>query len=125
MKSFFEMKSFWEDFEEKMFTPVRIEQAVEEVGFIINITGLKPGSNVLDFPCGVGRHSIVFSKLGYDVTGVDITEKYLKKAVLRSRKEKVKVEFKKGDIRKYKENNKYDLVINMYTSFGYFPKLSD
>lgn len=125
MKSWHEKKNFWKEFEERLFPESRLEKAKEEVGFIINITKLKPPAKVLDFPCGVARHSLIFSKLGYDVTGVDITQRYLKRASRQAKKEKVELTLKQGDIRKYKEIGKYDLVINLFTSFGYFKKLSD
>ncbi len=125
MKTWHETKNFWTDFESRLFSPTRIEQAPAEVGFILNITKLKPGSKVLDFPCGVARHSIVFAKLGFQVTGVDITERYLRHARTKCRKEKLRVNLIQGDIRKYKEKRKYDLVVNLFTSFGYFKKLND
>lgn len=35
---------------------------------------LMPNSNILDLPCGTGRHSIQFGALGHYVTAVDIDE---------------------------------------------------
>ena len=37
--------------------------------------GLKNNQSVLDLACGKGRHSIFLNELGYDVTGVDLSNK--------------------------------------------------
>lgn len=38
------------------------------------------GRKVLDLGCGPGHHSIVFSQLGFDVTGIDYSTQMIKKA---------------------------------------------
>jgi cyclopropane fatty-acyl-phospholipid synthase-like methyltransferase len=52
------------------------EWTVAEVEFIAEALGMKPGENVLDVPCGFGRHSVELAKRGYRVTGIDITSTY-------------------------------------------------
>jgi tellurite methyltransferase len=41
---------------------------------------LPPGARVLDLGCGEGRDSVYFASLGYDVTGVELSEAGLRKA---------------------------------------------
>lgn len=36
--------------------------------------GLEPGGKVLDVGCGTGRHAVLLSEKGYQVTGTDISE---------------------------------------------------
>ncbi|WP_372632517.1 cyclopropane-fatty-acyl-phospholipid synthase family protein [Cohnella sp.] len=40
--------------------------------------GLRPGSAVLDVGCGMGRHAMALGKLGYNVTGLDLSEVLLR-----------------------------------------------
>ena len=48
----------------------------EAQAFMDNITqylNLEQGAKVLDLACGKGRHSLYLNKLGYDVTGADLS----------------------------------------------------
>ena len=78
-------------------------------------------SKILDLACGKGRHSINLNKMGYDVTGVDLSVKNIKNA---SKYESEKLKFKIHDMRK-PLGQKFDLVVNLFTSFGYFDDFKD
>lgn len=81
---------------------------------------------ILDLACGYGRHSILLAKKGYFITGIDYSDFFLKLAREEVGKFNLKnVEFLKQDIRKIKFKNEFDLVISMFTSFGYFDDESD
>ena len=54
--------------------------AATEVQWVAGIAGLEAGASVLDAPCGFGRHSIELGRLGYQVTGVDLSETELERA---------------------------------------------
>ncbi|MDR3611769.1 MAG: class I SAM-dependent methyltransferase [Ignavibacteriaceae bacterium] len=75
---------------------------------------------VLDLACGSGRHSILFARKGFEVTGIDLSENLLRIAETSARKEKLGIEFIKADLRHIEAIEKYDLVVNLFTSFGYF-----
>ena len=50
----------------------------EAQGFMDNLTNylnIPEGGKILDLACGKGRHSVYLNSLGYDVTGVDLSEK--------------------------------------------------
>ncbi|MCQ4349644.1 MAG: class I SAM-dependent methyltransferase [Sulfolobales archaeon] len=82
------------------------------------------GRDVLDVPCGIGRISHSLSELGYNVVGVDISERLLEVAKARS----PKVTFLKGDMRRLKDvigDRKFDLVINIFNSLGYYSEEED
>lgn len=100
-----------------------IQRTKREIEGIITLAKLKEGSKVLDVPCGYGRHSIELKRRGFQVTGIDINEEHLTKA----RDEEEKIDFLKKDMRNIgKENyNKFDIVINMFYSFGFFKKEED
>ena len=78
-------------------------------------------SKVLDLACGMGRHSINLNKMGYNVTGVDLSVKNIKNA---SKYESENLKFKIHDMRK-PLGQKFDLVVNLFTSFGYFDDFKD
>ena len=83
---------------------------------IINFLKIPTSSHLLDLPCGKGRHSIYLNSLGYRVTGADLSEN----SILDAKKhENATLDFQLKDMRK-PFNVKYDVVFNLFTSFGYF-----
>ena len=80
----------------------------------------KPNSKVLDLACGNGRHSIQFAKRGFQVTGVDLSETLLNIAKQTAEQNNLTIDFILSDMRCQKFNNQFDLVVNLFTSFGYF-----
>jgi len=116
-RSWHEKEEFWKD---NPFPKEMIERAEEEVDKLIELADLSGNIKVLDLCCGVGRHSIELAKRGYDVTGVDLTEHYLEKAKDRAEEENLDIEFIRDDMREFKIEKEFDLVVNLFTSFGYF-----
>jgi predicted TPR repeat methyltransferase len=49
----------------------------QEVGFLVDALGLKPGMRVLDVGCGPGRHAHALATRGIKVHGVDISERFI------------------------------------------------
>lgn len=93
--------------------------------FIDNlVTGLKlePGCRVLDLACGKGRHSIYLAEKGFNVTGIDLSEKSISYALQHARS---RLDFFVHDMRKPFRVNYYDVVMNLFTSFGYFEREAD
>jgi len=92
--------------------------------FIDNITqylNLPEQAKVLDLACGRGRHSVYLNKLGYDVTGVDLSESSIESA---KKYENELLHFEVMDMRE-PFGEKFDAVFNLFTSFGYFPNDED
>jgi SAM-dependent methyltransferase len=92
--------------------------------FMDNITSylnLPEDAKILDLACGKGRHSVYLNKLGYDVTGADLSENSIAGA---SEFENEKLHFTVHDMREPFEE-KFDAVFNLFTSFGYFEDDSD
>ncbi|AOL17036.1 SAM-dependent methyltransferase [Sulfolobus sp. A20] len=88
------------------------------------VSKYKLGKKVLDVPCGVGRVAYFLSKKGYKVTGVDISEKMISMA----RNNISNGNFIVGDMRRLKDiigDEKYDLVININNSLGYYTEEDD
>ena len=93
--------------------------------FITNITNhlqLPKKSRLLDLACGKGRHSVTLHKLGYDVVGVDLSPNSINAATQYS---KDLLEFRVHDMREAMSNEKFDGILNLFTSFGYFDSMED
>ena len=99
------------------------------VTLILKNIRLKKNSKVLDLACGNGRHSVLFAKKGFNVLGIDLSPFLINQA-----KSKLKADYKKHknnlrfeirDMRDIHHNNEFDLVVNLFTSFGYFEKNSE
>ena len=75
-------------------------------------------AKILDLACGKGRHSMYLNTLGYDVTGVDLSENSITYA---KQFENETLRFQVHDMcQPY--DGKFDAVFNLFTSFGYFDK---
>ncbi len=81
------------------------------------VTGKK---NILDIPCGYGRLSNALAKDGHKVTGVDINKYFIDLAEREAKKNKLPVKYFLSDIIKYKPQIKFDAVLNIFTSIGYY-----
>jgi SAM-dependent methyltransferase len=118
-KEWFDNVSFWRDFYPVMFNEERFDAAVQSMDMILRLTRPK-GKALLDLCCGPGRFAIPFAKRKFKVTGVDKTKYLLDKARAGARKARVNIEWIQKDMRDFVRPNSFDLIINMYTSFGYF-----
>jgi 2-polyprenyl-3-methyl-5-hydroxy-6-metoxy-1,4-benzoquinol methylase len=95
-------------------------EAERLVSLIANKINLKQGSFILDMACGAGRHAIAFAKRGFNVTAVDLSQKLLNEANKNALAAKVKINFVLSDILNFNTSQQFDLVINLFTSIGYF-----
>jgi len=82
----------------------------------------QPGASILDVACGRGRHSLFLGQLGFNVTGIDLAASSIAYALERKSEN---VDFYVHDMRKIYCTNRFDWVINLFTSFGYFEHLYD
>jgi 2-polyprenyl-3-methyl-5-hydroxy-6-metoxy-1,4-benzoquinol methylase len=92
----------------------------EEVAFLIKTLNLKKGARILDFACGQGRHAVPFAQQGMNVTCADASAPLLRAAKQRALAEKVRISFIKTDIRSYRKASRYDAIVMLGNSFGYF-----
>ena len=111
---------FWEAFGSVMFHQRRWDMASEEADGVIRLTEIAPPAEVLDICCGPGRHALVLAERGFRVTGVDRTKSYIERARKKAEAAGVNVDFQIADARSYKDSNRFDTAISLYTSFGYF-----
>jgi SAM-dependent methyltransferase len=103
--------------------------------------------SILDLGCGWGRHSIPLATMGYRVTGVDLSETMLTRARSKAGEAGlaiVQADFVesdasklvdglqvrgirliRGDMRNLPFRHEFDVVLSLFTSFGYFPDPAD
>jgi len=85
--------------------------------------GLK-GCKLLDAPCGIGRVAIPLARLGFEVTGVDLSPHLVDvaKKKVEAFPTKVPAKFLVGDMRDLRSKlsaGGFDAVLNVFTSIGY------
>lgn len=101
------------------------EEAEILISFILGKVNLSGEAKVLDLGCGGGRHALLLAKMGFQVTGVDQSAKLLSVAVDEAKKNGLQVKFIKDDIRMVLFSGKFNLILNVFTSFGYFENDED
>jgi SAM-dependent methyltransferase len=96
------------------------EYTTAEIKFIKEVAALHQQSNILDVPCGNGRHSIAFAKQGYPVTSIDIAEAYIRDLQETAQKQNLPITAVQADILEYELEGEFDLAICLGNSFSYF-----
>lgn len=97
----------------------------EAAGFIsqlIQELQAPPGSKILDLGCGNGRHSKFLSRMGFNVTGIDLAASSIRMA---RQSEHEGLHFYRQDMRQPFGVNLYNYVFSFFTSFGYFKDEED
>jgi SAM-dependent methyltransferase len=113
----FENESFWEDFYPVLFPDDLFDQAQDEMEKILYLID-HPVHSVLDLCCGPGRFAGLLARAGYQVTGVDKSPFLLD--IAKHEYADTDVEWVLSDMREFVRQESYDLILNLYTSFGYF-----
>ena len=113
-KTFFEGVSL--DCWRKCVTP---DQTKAEVDFLSAELGCVSGARVLDVPCGDGRHTLELAALGFQMTGVDISESQIQEAGLRAGPAALSIEWLCADMRDLDWAGEFDAAFCFGNSFGY------
>ena len=84
----------------------------QEVEFLLECLSLEPGARILDVGCGPGRHAHALGRRGFEVVGVDISERFL--AVARENTPPgARVAFERADARALRFESEFDAVISL------------
>lgn len=85
------------------------------------IKELRPGNDwqFLDLACGRGRHAVYLHQQGYRVHGIDISPANITYA---RRFADETLSFEVGDMRESMGEERYQCILNLFTSFGYFDR---
>lgn len=97
---------------------------IEEANFIHQIIKKHHpnAESILDMGCGTGSHALALVDFGYQITGIDQSKLNIKKALSKLsgiNSTKPKVAFHKGDIRKIRLDDRYDIVTSLFHVMSY------
>ncbi|WCN38826.1 class I SAM-dependent methyltransferase [Aneurinibacillus uraniidurans] len=111
------VQSFQEDYS-TLYRHRDEQSARQEVESLLRLLPLPKTGRVLDFCCGDGRHSRALAQHGYEVVGFDLSAYLLSEARCKTKKENVT--YYQYDMREVPFNEEFDVLFNLFTSFGYF-----
>lgn len=95
------------------------EDVEEQALGAVALAGCPPGGDVLDVPCGYGRHTIPLARAGYRVVGVDRSPVLLERARADAGPGDWP-QFVQGDHRDLPlEDAAFDAVLCLFSSLGY------
>ncbi|PWH81563.1 class I SAM-dependent methyltransferase [Brumimicrobium oceani] len=97
-------------------------EAERFINNLLDDLDLSKSANCLDLACGKGRHSVFINKKGFKVTGVDLSQNSISEA---KPFENDSLSFDTHDMREVYKENTFDVVFNLFTSFGYFDDYED
>ncbi len=89
---------------------------------LLNYLNLPKASRCWDLNCGKGRHAVYLNKKGFEVIGTDLSEESI---CFAQKQETESLHFYKHDMRNLLYANYFDVVFNLFTSFGYFKSNHD
>ena len=91
----------------------------------VALAGLEPGAEVLDAPCGFGRHALVLAEAGYRVTGVDRSPVQLAEAE-RRRADAEWPRLLRADYRELPfPDASFDAALCLFSALGYLDRAGD
>jgi SAM-dependent methyltransferase len=112
-------EAFWTEIYPFEFPDPVIDAGVAQVEKAVALGGIRDG-DALDLGCGPGRHAIPLARRGFRVTAVDLSAFHLAKAREGGAAARLPVELVQSDMRAFVRAAAFDLVLSLFTSFGYF-----
>lgn len=90
-----------------------------QVAFTEACLGLDAGSSILDLACGVGRHTLLLSRHGFRLTGLDLNRSLVERARASARLLRLAPRWVVADMRALPFEGHFDAVVSLFTSFGF------
>jgi len=111
---------FASDFYLSVYNHRNDEDAEKFLNGLLELISLSKGAKILDAACGAGRHSLFMARKKFDVTAFDLSLPLLNKGIEKGRELNLDIKFFNGDLRFIHLKERFDLIMNLFTSFGYF-----
>jgi ubiquinone/menaquinone biosynthesis C-methylase UbiE len=110
---------FFSSFYLRAYSGIGQDEAEAQALAAARLAGCPEGGELLDVPCGFGRHSVPLARAGYRVTGVDRSEALLAEARHRAGGERwpklVRADYRELPFR----DASFDAALNLFSSLGY------
>ena len=114
---------WWKHFHIPEMADVLLARSDAEVATLLEFLqrelNLDPGDHIFDQCCGSGSLAIPLASAGFQVTGCDLFEPYINRAIADSADHISPPRFVCADAFTFVPDEPCDAVINWYTSFGY------
>ncbi|MCX6811094.1 MAG: class I SAM-dependent methyltransferase [Candidatus Berkelbacteria bacterium] len=103
------------------------ERSAREVTWALKLLGdPKPGSHILDWCGGYGRHALELARRGYEVTLLDYTASHLDEARQYAQEHDLSLRLVQADFRQTPAEIQADYAINLFSSgLGYLGTVED
>lgn len=83
-------------------------------------------ARILDAACGTGRHAIELTKLGYTVSGSDISPQMISISRTNAAQNSLRIPFFESSFQELNNiNGSYDIILAMFASLGYLTNAND
>ncbi len=105
-KQFFN-ESIAQKYEEYCFT----QNTEAEVRFILEECNLPDNTRILDVGCGTGRHAVALARMGFQVTGVDLSPNMLAIAAQNAAAAGVAIDLRESDAQTISFDNEFDAAV--------------
>jgi ubiquinone/menaquinone biosynthesis C-methylase UbiE len=110
---------FFNHFYLRAYAGIGQEEAEAQALAAARLAACPEGGELLDVPCGFGRHTVPLARAGYRVTGVDRSAALLEEARRRAAGERwpklVRADYRQLPFR----DATFDAAINLFSSLGY------
>ncbi|HEU5187029.1 MAG TPA: class I SAM-dependent methyltransferase [Candidatus Saccharimonadales bacterium] len=121
MNEWFKNETFWRMTFPIMFDASRLSGTKAEVDGFIKLASIKKTDSVLDLACGAGRHLLELNARGYSqLCGIDSSKYLLAQARQQAQKQGRLITFERADMRDFNKPKTYNVVLSLFSSFGYF-----
>jgi SAM-dependent methyltransferase len=105
----------------KLYAHRSLEEAEQTIDMLLKfITVAVRNPKVLDIACGSGRHAVALAERGFQVTANDLSSTLLAEARKLAEAKQTTPTFTQFDMREIPFENEFDLIVQLFTSFGYF-----
>ena len=97
------------------------ETCLETIIQATELGSLTPSDiRVMDIACGAGRHALGLARKGFKTTANDLSPFLLECTRTQAEQENISIECTRQDMRHIVDEEAYDLVVQLFSSFGYF-----
>lgn len=109
----------YSDYYDRIYHDKMYQEECNFLKHIFDTYGAGKIKTVLDVGCGTGSHALILSDMGYDITGIDLSEKMLQIAENKARGQEKRINFLQGDVRHLDLPQRFDAVVAMFNVLGY------